>query len=64
MAAALVYLTPAQDVFGTTSLGLVDVAVLLLFPIVVWGADEIRRYLARRKRTRAEAEPLAAHRLH
>ena len=48
-AAALVYISPLQHVFGTASLGFVEVALLLPLPLVVWGADELRR--ARRRRS-------------
>jgi calcium-translocating P-type ATPase len=50
-AAALVYLPPLQGVFGTASVGLTDLGFLLPFPIIVWGADELRRYRARRKQS-------------
>jgi calcium-translocating P-type ATPase len=46
-AAALIYLPPLQPVFHTAPLGPVDLAILLPFPFVVWGADELRR--ARRR---------------
>ncbi len=42
-AAALVYLPPLQHLFATASLGWVDLAILLPFPLLVWGADELRR---------------------
>src|SRR5581483_10889362 len=42
-AAALVYLRPLQRIFGTATLGWVDVALLLPLPFLVWGADELRR---------------------
>jgi calcium-translocating P-type ATPase len=48
-AAALVYVSPLHGVFGTASIGLADLAFLLPFPIVVWGADELRRYVLRRR---------------
>jgi len=46
-AAALIYLPALQSVFGTSALGLGDLALLATFPIVVWGADELRRWRAR-----------------
>ncbi len=49
-AGLLVYAPPFQTVFGTASLGVVDVALLLPFPLIVWGADELRRWLLRRPR--------------
>jgi calcium-translocating P-type ATPase len=42
-AAALIYLPPLQSVFGTRALGLPELALLLTFPPIVWGADELRR---------------------
>jgi calcium-translocating P-type ATPase len=42
-AAALVYVPPLQDLFGTAPLGPAELAILLPFPLVVWGADELRR---------------------
>jgi magnesium-transporting ATPase (P-type) len=50
-AAAVVYLPPLQSIFGTASLGLAELALLLPFPFAVWGADELRRYLLRRRAT-------------
>jgi magnesium-transporting ATPase (P-type) len=47
--AALVYVPALQDVFGTAPLGPAELAILACFPFVVWGADELRRYLARRR---------------
>jgi calcium-translocating P-type ATPase len=48
-AAGLVYLPPFQGAFGTVPLRPVDLALLLPFPLVVWGADELRRFLLRRR---------------
>jgi magnesium-transporting ATPase (P-type) len=47
-AAALVYVPPLQRVFGTASLRATDLALLLVFPLVVWGTDELRRGWLRR----------------
>ena len=47
--AAVIYLPPLQDVFGTAELGLDQLAVLVPFPFVVWGADEFVRLLRRRR---------------
>jgi calcium-translocating P-type ATPase len=47
-AAALIYLPVFQGLFGTAPLGLDELAFLLPFPFVVWGADEARRRLVRR----------------
>jgi magnesium-transporting ATPase (P-type) len=48
-AAAVIYLPPLQRVFGTAALGVDELAILATFPLVLWGADELRRYLARRR---------------
>ncbi|MGE5690235.1 MAG: cation-translocating P-type ATPase [Pseudomonadota bacterium] len=47
-AAAVVYVPFLQDVFGTASLGVTELAILAPFPVVVWGADELRRARLRR----------------
>ena len=47
-AAMLVYVPLFQAVFGTAALGPAELVFLLPFPFVVWGADEIRRWLLRR----------------
>jgi magnesium-transporting ATPase (P-type) len=52
--AALIYLPPLQDVFGTSALGPVELAILATFPVVVWGADELRRAHLRRKSARPQ----------
>ena len=46
--AAIVYVPFLQDIFATAALGPAEVALLATFPLVVWGADEVRRALARR----------------
>src|SRR5581483_7048168 len=51
--AALVYLPPLQGLFGTASLGPAELGLLAAFPPVVWGADELRRALRRRRARRA-----------
>jgi calcium-translocating P-type ATPase len=47
--AAVIYVPALQPLFHTAPLGAAELAVLLPFPVVVWGADELRRYLRRRK---------------
>lgn len=51
-AAGLIYLPPLQDLFGTAALGPVELAILAIFPVVVWGADELRRARLRGQWTR------------
>jgi magnesium-transporting ATPase (P-type) len=48
-AAALIYLPPLQGVFGTAALEPWQLAILLPFPLLVWGSDELRRLLLRRR---------------
>jgi calcium-translocating P-type ATPase len=48
-AAAIIYLPPLQKIFATNALGVRELAILLLFPPLVWGTDEIARW-ARRSR--------------
>jgi calcium-translocating P-type ATPase len=48
-AAAVIFLPPLQELFGTAALGAPELALLLTFPPIVWGADELRRYLRRRR---------------
>jgi calcium-translocating P-type ATPase len=47
-AAALLYFPPLQSVFGTSALSPVDLLVIAPFPVIVWGADELRRRRRRR----------------
>ncbi len=47
--AALVYLPPLQPLFGTAALHPAELGVLVVFPVIVWGADELRRYRLRRR---------------
>ena len=48
--AAIVLLPPLQHAFGTRPLGAAEAAMLCAFPVVVWGADELRRARLRRVR--------------
>jgi len=47
-AAALIVVPPLRDVFGTATPQLWQLALLLPFPVLVWGADELWRAWARR----------------
>jgi magnesium-transporting ATPase (P-type) len=49
LAAAIIYLPPLQDLLGTAALPPSLLLITLPFPVIVWGADEIRRYLLRRR---------------
>lgn len=50
----IVYAPPLQSLLGTAAPTVRDLALLLLYPFVVWGSDELRRRLLRRS-----AEPRA-----
>ncbi len=56
-AALLIYVPTLQKVFGTAALGPGETAFLLPFPLIVWGADELRRWFLRRRRFRARGDP-------
>ncbi len=49
LAAVLIYVPPFQDMLGMAALGPAELVILLPFPFIVWGADELRRYLRRRR---------------
>jgi magnesium-transporting ATPase (P-type) len=57
LAAAVIYLPPLQSLLGTAALGPEALALTLPFPFIVWGADELRRLLIRR---RTPSQPTAA----
>jgi calcium-translocating P-type ATPase len=48
--AALVTVPPLQQLFGTAMPSMEALVLLLAFPVLVWGADELRRRRARRPR--------------
>ncbi|HET7590773.1 MAG TPA: cation-transporting P-type ATPase [Solirubrobacterales bacterium] len=56
LAALLIYVPPCQDLLGTAALPWSFLLVVVPFPFIVWGADELRRWLARR-RERGPASP-------
>ncbi|MEU4968998.1 cation transporting ATPase C-terminal domain-containing protein [Streptomyces smyrnaeus] len=45
----VVWAPPFQSVFGTAPLPWDVVLLLLTFPVLVWGTDELRRWLRRRR---------------
>jgi magnesium-transporting ATPase (P-type) len=59
-AAAVIYLPPLQGVFGTAALGLRELLPLLVFPVIVWGSDELRRWWLRRSAPPTSGPPEAA----
>jgi magnesium-transporting ATPase (P-type) len=53
-AAVVVFLPPLQQIFGTASPSAAQLALLLPFPFIVWGADELWRWNLRRLSTARE----------
>jgi calcium-translocating P-type ATPase len=51
LAAAIIYIPLLQHLIGTAALPPHLLLITLPFPFIVWGADEIRRYLLRRRGT-------------
>lgn len=49
LAAAVIYVPPLQDIFDTAALGPAELGLLALFPPLVWGSDELRRWVLRRR---------------
>ena len=49
LAALFIYAPPLQSLLGTADLPLRDLILLLPYPFIVWGADELRRWLVRRR---------------
>jgi magnesium-transporting ATPase (P-type) len=47
-AALIVYVPALHGVFGTAALSPAQLAIVAPFPLIVWGADELRRLLVRR----------------
>ena len=50
--AALLWVPPLRDLFGTQPPPLADLALVLPFPFIVWGADELWRWNVRRRLAR------------
>ena len=48
LAAVFIYTPPMQSLLGTAALPVHDLLFLLPYPFIVWGADELRRWLLRR----------------
>ncbi len=49
VAAIVVYAPPLQSLLATAGPPSKDLLLLLAFPVIVWGSDELRRYLLRRR---------------
>jgi len=52
-AAVIVYVPAMHGIFGTAALSPVQLAIVAPFPVIVWGADELRRLLRRRRQAAA-----------
>jgi magnesium-transporting ATPase (P-type) len=52
LAMVFAYTPMFQQLLGTTALPPTDLLLLLPYPFIVWGADELRRYLTRRHAAR------------
>jgi magnesium-transporting ATPase (P-type) len=48
LAAMVIYLPPLQDLLDTAPLGLREWLFVAPFPLIIWGADELRRAVVRR----------------
>jgi calcium-translocating P-type ATPase len=57
LAAVFVYAPPLQSLLGTAGPPPEALLLLLAYPFVVWGADELRRWLMRRQVRRAAPVP-------
>lgn len=55
-AAALIYLPPLQQVFGTAALPVSVLVLLVPCPILVWSADEWFRWWGRHRAARTRAQ--------
>lgn len=61
IAAVLVYAPPFQALLGTAALRARYLAILLPYPLIVWGADELRKLVIRRHAARAaQTDPAGA----
>jgi calcium-translocating P-type ATPase len=56
LAALLIYAPPFQSLLGTAALTPDMLLFVAPFPFIVWGADELRRYVVRRKGARSAAD--------
>jgi len=54
IAAVFVYAPPLQSLLGTAGLPARDLVLLAPYPLIVWGADELRRWLVRRNTQSAQ----------
>ena len=57
LAAVLIYVPLFQSLLATAALSPVELLFALPFPFIVWGADELRRYLIRRRSASVAPSP-------
>jgi calcium-translocating P-type ATPase len=57
LAAVFVFAAPLQTLLGTAALPLSDLALLIPYPFIVCGADELRRCFVRRRAATASPRP-------
>ncbi len=57
VAAVLIYVPLFQDLLGTAALPAKYILLVVPFPFIVWGADELRRWLIRRERRKPAPPP-------
>jgi calcium-translocating P-type ATPase len=57
LTAVLIYLPVCQELLGTAALPPKDILLVLPFPFIVWGADELRRMMIRRGQRRSASLP-------
>jgi calcium-translocating P-type ATPase len=60
LAALLIYVPVCQDLLGTAALPWHYLLLVVPFPFIVWGADELRRWLARRRAPGPASRPRPA----
>ena len=60
LTALLIYVPPFQDLLGTAALPWDYLLLVVPFPFIVWGADELRRWLARRREPGPASRPRPA----
>jgi calcium-translocating P-type ATPase len=60
LAAVLIYAPAFQSLLGTAALGPGTLLVAAPFPLIVWGADEVRRWLLRRRESGARRSSTVA----
>jgi magnesium-transporting ATPase (P-type) len=49
--AAVIYAPPLQHIFGTAALTPQQLVIIAPFPVIVWGVDELARWIRRRRST-------------